>query len=404
MLFTSLVVVGHDLNGGLVIRAFPVTLPSGDRYWTVFDDDRGVVSDADAYLRHVRFGQDRAETTTRSYAGGIALYLRWCRRTDRDWVDGLAYLGLFITWLRHFPARGDHDDVVAVGPGSPPARGARRINGILVAVRGFAVFAATRGIIDTSSIERLYELADDRDVPVEAKGETGQRQWRLRPLHRLHEPETPVDRASDEEIVALLRACRSTRDRLIVLLLSGAGLRRGELTGLRRSDLHLLPDSTALGCPVQRAHLHVERRSNPNGAWAKSRRCRHVPLGFLIVQAFDVYEFERFAIPRARDSDFVFVNLFREPIGSPMLPDAINSLLTDLCKRAALDRKVTPHQLRHAFGSNLLDAGGAIDEAQMLLGHVSASSTQVYLHPDRSRLREAVERVPLPRDNPGAAR
>ena len=53
--------------------------------------------------------------------------------------------------------------------------------------------------------------------------------WRMRARHRLHEPETTVDRASDAEIVALLRACRSARDRLIVLLMARAGLRRGEL-------------------------------------------------------------------------------------------------------------------------------------------------------------------------------
>jgi transposase-like protein len=66
---------------------------------------------------------------------------------------------------------------------------------------------------------------------------------RLRAEHRLHEPETPVDRASDEEIVALVKACRSARDRLIVLLMARAGLRRGEVAGLRRSDLHLLVDN-----------------------------------------------------------------------------------------------------------------------------------------------------------------
>jgi len=331
--------------------------------------------------------------------GGIALYLRWCRRTGRDWVSGLSNLGLFITWLRHWPA--DADDaagVVVAGPGAVAARGARRINGILVAVRGFAVFAATRGRVCGDVVQQLYELADDRDVPVEAKGDDARRAWRLRPLHRLHEPHGPVDRASDEEIVALLRACRSTRDRLIVLMLARAGLRRGELVGLRRSDLHLLPDSTVLGCSVERAHLHVVRRDNPNGAWAKSRRNRAVPLDFLAVQAFDVYEFERLAVPRARDSDFVFVNLFREPIGEPMPPDAINTLITALSRRAGLTRTVTPHQLRHAFGSNLMDAGGAIDEVQELLGHACVSSTQVYLHPDPSRLREAIERVPSPRE------
>src|ERR1700750_3164362 len=95
--------------------------------------------------------------------------------------------------------------------------------------------------------------------------------WRMRARHRLREPETAVDRASDEDIVALLRACCSARDRLIVLLMARAGLRRGEGCGVRRSAGPLRPASAALGCALPRAHLHVVRRENPNGAWAKSR-------------------------------------------------------------------------------------------------------------------------------------
>ena len=152
------------------------------------------------------------------------------------------------------------------------------------------------------------------------RGEDGRMAWRLRARHRLREDERPVDRASDEEITALLGACRSARDQLVVLLMARAGLRRGEVCGLRRCDVHLMADSRALGCETARAHLHVVRQDNPNGAWAKSRRQRVVPLDFVTVQAFDAYEFERLAVPRAAGSDFVLVNLFREPVGAPMPP------------------------------------------------------------------------------------
>lgn len=59
------------------MRAFLVRLPSGARYWTVLDKDLAVVGEADAFLRHLRFGRDCSELTTRSYAGAIALFLRW---------------------------------------------------------------------------------------------------------------------------------------------------------------------------------------------------------------------------------------------------------------------------------------------------------------------------------------
>jgi integrase/recombinase XerD len=391
------------------MRAFPVRLPSGARYWTVIDEELAVVGEADEFLRQVRFGRDGSELTTRSYAGAIALYLRWCGRTGRSWQAGLEHLALFITWLRHVPARpggadaGERGTVVVAGPGGEPARGARRVNAVLTAVRAFVTHAVASGRAPDSLLSLVYEVADARDLPERAKGEGGGMRLRLRARHRLREPETSVDRASDEEVVALLGACRSARDRLAVLLMARAGLRRGELCGLRRSDVHLLLDSRPLGCQVTRAHLHVVRRDNVNGAWAKSRRQRAVPLDFLVVQAFDAYELERMGVPGAGESDFALVNLFRGQVGAPLRPDAVGELVRALSRRAGLERAVTAHQMRHAFGSGLMDSGGAVDEVAELMGHARTSSSQVYLHPDAARLRAAVDRVPGPRAASAAA-
>jgi integrase/recombinase XerD len=89
--------------------------------------------------------------------------------------------------------------------------------------------------------------ADERSLPAEARGEVLV-DARLRPRHRLREPERRVEAISDEDILELLRACRNARDRFIVLALWRMGLRRGELAGLRREDVHLVPDATRLGC------------------------------------------------------------------------------------------------------------------------------------------------------------
>jgi len=391
------------------MRAFPVRLPSGATYWTVLDEDLSVVAVADGFLRHVRFGRDGAESTTKSYAYSIALFLRWCARTGRTWQAGTEQLALFMTWLTYAgpsaSGAGAGTAVVLAGPGGVAARGPRRVNGVLTAVRAMVVHAVSTGQAPGHLVSLLYEVAEDRDLPEAARDSDGQMSWRLRARHRLHEPERPVDRASDAEIVALLRACRSARDRLIVLLMARAGLRRGELCGLRRSDVHLLTDSRALGCAVARAHLHVSRREdNPNGAWAKSRRQRSVPLDFLTVQAFDTYVFERMSVPQAADGDFVLVNLFRSPVGAPMRPDAVGELLAAASRRAGLEGAIRPHQLRHAFASNAVDAGCGIDVVADLLGHAAVSSSQVYLHPDTARLRAAVDLVPSPRAQAGASR
>jgi site-specific recombinase XerD len=98
------------------------------------------------------------------------------------------------------------------------------------------------------------------------------------------------------------------------------------------------------------------------------------------------------------------VNLFRAPIGAPMRPDAVGELFAAASRRAGMDHPVRPHQLRHAYASNIADAGNGIEVVADLLGHASVSSSQVYMHPDPARLRAAVDLVPSPRERTGLAR
>jgi len=382
------------------MRAFPVRMPSGVRYWTVIDSDLRVMPVADAYLRHVRFGRDAAESTTKTYAGAVALYLAWCAATGQDWGVAAGRMPSFVLWLRHSPAQ---PGATAGGVGAAAVRGPRRINCVLAGVRGFLAFAVDRGDAPPAVLGQLYELAGSRDLPAEARGEDGAWRSRMKARHRVPTVRQRPGRASDEDVLALLRACRSARDRLLVLLLARVGLRRGEVVGLRREDIHFRVDSSALGCSFPGSHLHVVRRQNTNGAWAKSRHSRTVPADFLVVQAYDQYVAGRATKIAALASDFVFVNLFRAPLGAPMPPGAVNELLTAASRRAGLERAVHPHALRHGFASNILDAGGSIDEVQELLGHASISSSQVYLHPAPERLRAAVERVGSAADHSGTS-
>jgi len=130
MLSTGRVVVGAVGRP----RVFPVRMPSGERYWTLLDDDLEPVVATDEFLRHLRFGRDAAESTTRTYAGGIALFLQWCALTGRDWRAAAGYLGMFMLWLRRAETGGD---VVVPGPGAKAVRGPRRVNTVLAAVREF---------------------------------------------------------------------------------------------------------------------------------------------------------------------------------------------------------------------------------------------------------------------------
>ncbi len=157
------------------MRAFMVRLPSGVRYWTVLDEELAVVPVADSFLRQVRFGRDGAESTTKAYAGGIALFLRWCARSGRGWEAGAGQLGLFMTWLAHAGRAVSGADApagaaVLAGPGAPAVRSARRINAVLAAVRGMVVHAVAEGTAPGHLVQVLYEVADDRDLPAAARG------------------------------------------------------------------------------------------------------------------------------------------------------------------------------------------------------------------------------------------
>ena len=374
-------------------RAFPVRLPSGVRYWTVVDGAWRIDEAADGFLLHMRLGRDLAESSTKAYGISLALFFDWCAGAGLEWQRGPQALGRFVHWLRyHDPARTGPPDL------SRPVRGEGRVNGVLAAVREFYRHAVAAGLAGPGTLRALFEVADDRSLPAEARGE-GLVQARLRPRHRLREPERTVEAVSDEEILDLLRACRNARDRFIVLALWRMGLRRGELAGLRREDVHFVPDATRLGCGVKGPHVHVRRRDNANGAAAKSRRSRAVPADWLVVQAYDQYMSDRDACPPAQSCDFVLVNLSRGRIGGPMRPGALNELLEALSRRAGLDRRARPHMARHAFATNVSASGATLDEIRELLGHESFTASAVYLHPSPDRLREAVARVPVPRDD-----
>ena len=158
--------------------AFRVTLPSGERYWTVVDDDYRVVGDVDVYLRDLRFGQDCAESTTKAYAESLTLYLRWCERSERDWRTGAERLGAFVTWLKHTPS---DPEAVSVGPGLPAVRGPGRINRVLAAVRGFLRHSVVVGNAPAAVLATLFEISDDRHLPVEARGENARLNYVARP-------------------------------------------------------------------------------------------------------------------------------------------------------------------------------------------------------------------------------
>ena len=180
------------------------------------------------------------------------------------------------------------------------------------------------------------------------------------------------------------------RDRFLVALMAVTAMRIGEVLGLRREDMHLLARAQDLGCQVKGPHVHVRRRVNANGALAKSRYPRTIPVTDEVVELYANYQHERYRT-QTEDSDMVFVNQFRPPVGRPMTYSNAKDLFDRLTQR--LGFQVRPHMLRHTAANSWRRQGVPRDVLQELLGHVSSSSMEPYLHPTDGEKRQAVEKV-----------
>ena len=154
---------------------------------------------------------------------------------------------------------------------------------------------------------------------------------------------------------------RDARDLAIVELLYGSGLRVSELCGLRHEDLDL-------------AHAQVR-------VWGKGSKQRLVPLSDPAVAALRAW---------LQDHRALFVTV--DTPDAPVFLNQRGRAMTPRDVRRVIDRRSVvpthPHALRHTFATHLLDGGADLRAVQELLGHADISTTQIYTHVSRERLRE----------------
>jgi integrase/recombinase XerD len=149
---------------------------------------------------------------------------------------------------------------------------------------------------------------------------------------------------------------RGLRDRALLELLYGAGLRASEVVGLRPGDLDL--HGQFLLCQ------------------GKGSRQRLVPLGGAARRALAAYlERGRPALLRRSDPGRLFLN----HRGRPLSRQGLWTLVRGYARRAGL-RRAFPHALRHSFASHLLEGGADLRSVQALLGHADIGTTEVYTH------------------------
>ncbi|MBI3332799.1 MAG: site-specific tyrosine recombinase XerD [Candidatus Omnitrophica bacterium] len=175
---------------------------------------------------------------------------------------------------------------------------------------------------------------------------------------------------SVEEIERLLKACdgrdgkKGIRDRAILEILYASGLRVSEAAGLKLTDLNR--EAGFLRC------------------LGKGGRERVVPVGRKALDWIGRYLAQvRAALKPKPEVKHLFLNRF----GRPISRQTIWNLIKHYADLAGLKKPITPHTLRHSFATHLLEAGADLRVVQELLGHAAISTTQIYTHVDRARLK-----------------
>jgi len=261
-------------------------------------------------------------------------------------------------------------------------------------VRRLAEFAESKGAISPGAVTRemlrdlVFALKDLGLSPATIRRQisaartyytfmVGEGEVAQDPTDRLQPPKpgrSLPDVLTVKEINALLEAPQvddplGWRDRALLELGYGAGLRVSELCGLELKDLVLTEGLVR--------------------AFGKGGKERLVPIGRNVVGSVSVYLHSvRAELDRGKTQNRVLLNVR----GQPLSRVGAWGIVKKAAERAEISKRVTPHTLRHTFATHLLEGGADLRAVQEMLGHADLSTTQIYTHVDREYLREVHRR------------
>ncbi len=289
---------------------------------------------ADRYLDHLTVERGLSVNTIASYRRDLRRYVAFLgsRGVDRPGAVDAGAIRSFVASI----SAGVH------GPDDHPYA-ASSVARVLSSVRSFHRFLVREGVVERDPSREVTRPHLPRRLP--------------RPL-TVEDVERLVEQPQGPEP-------RDARDRAIVEVLYGAGLRISELVGLDVDDVDLEAGSVrALG---------------------KGGKERELPLGRHACDALGAYLTQaRPALASARSHGALFLNAR----GGRLTRQSCGRMLTSRARHAGLERHVSPHALRHSFATHLLEGGADVRVVQELLGHASVATTQIYTLVTRQHLRE----------------
>lgn len=195
------------------------------------------------------------------------------------------------------------------------------------------------------------------------------------PMELIEVPKTGrklPDTLSTAEIDALIGAIvldnEGERNRAMLETLYGCGLRVSELTGLKLSDLFF-----------EEGFIRVT---------GKGSKQRFVPLSPYTQKYLSIYidEVRVLQTPKAGHGDTVFLSRR----GTGLTRAMVFTIIRRLAYKTGLQKAISPHTFRHSFATHLLENGADLRSIQLMLGHESITTTEVYIHVDRSFLKNVV--------------
>jgi len=231
----------------------------------------------------------------------------------------------------------------------------RTIGRKLSAVRGFFTFLHREGRLSANPARAVRAPKMERRLPGHLT------QVEVKSLFQLAE-----NRAAENTLAG-------TRDLVILELLYGSGIRLSELHGLDLADLEL-----------RGVQMKVR---------GKGRKERIVPLTTRSIQAIHRYQPRRGEALGTGGEDKDRGALLLNAKGGRLSKRSIQRFVRGYLETVAADQRLSVHSIRHSFATHLLDAGADLMAVKELLGHVSLSTTQIYTHTSKERLKKVYDQA-----------
>lgn len=344
-----------------LVRAEPIMLASGEKTWTVVGSDHLPIGDVDEWLDYLR-GQNMSPNTVATYARHVSLLLRWLDLRSASW-ESLTFKAL--TMFLQDLADGS---IPLEGPRKPKPRGPRTSKAVLAAVTNFLDYWQLEGrALEDLRLYRPSQRSSRRSDHLLAHIEHKRPRQESRLAIKGGNARPPIKVIGfEEDFQKLLRAATTLRDRLLLSMLYDGGMRIGQATGLRHSDLD----------PATRRVRIARRLDNANGALSKQVDTFDVSLPARTFTLYSKYLIEE-QMAGGVESDYIFTNL-APPVGRPLAPANARKVIERIGCRAEVP--LTPHTLRHTHATLLAKLGWTAPQIARRLGQTANSSADVYIH------------------------